>query len=99
MDMLQFAPSVRFLYELTPSTIKTSIHATFADATLTVSVPQAMAVLWADSNDVGLYESQWINAEGDMLKIVIEKDFQCIDGEPDELDADRYPNPNAGAVC
>jgi hypothetical protein len=42
-----------------------------------------------------LYYDQ--ESEGGVLRLIIEKDFQCIDGPPEEIDPAGYPNPLAKA--
>jgi hypothetical protein len=66
-----------------------------------VLVPQATLERWAASDEVGLYAEQRIqgHVQGSSnqqasIRIIIEKDFRCIDGEPDEFEADRYPHPH-----
>lgn len=72
--------------------------ARFADATITLALPRALARAWADGDDVGIEASQAL-AEGE-LALLIEKDFNCLIPRG-EQDADAFPNPKAetGASC
>jgi hypothetical protein len=45
------------------------------------------------NREVGLYYDQ--ESEGGVLRLIIEKDFQCIDGPAEEIDPAGYPNPLA----
>ena len=48
---------------------------------------------WADTDQVGI--NQDINLEnGEILSILIEKDFKCLTRNPEE-ERDMYPNPKA----
>lgn len=63
----------------------------FANTTTTIQVPQAMADRWTDSDLVGFDAIVEIGND-DGLKILIEKDFKCLDGS-DEDNVGAYPNP------
>jgi uncharacterized protein (DUF1697 family) len=52
---------------------------------LEIRIPQALARRWAASSEVS------IEAQQDVLSILIEKDFRCA--HQDKADADVYPNP------
>lgn len=48
---------------------------------------------WLDPTEVTIDNS--INLEnGDTLRILIEKDFQCLSERKDEDESDMFPNPN-----
>jgi hypothetical protein len=49
---------------------------------------------WAHSNQVGLQKDQFLSEEKS-LKILIEKDLQCLTARPDEDESDNYPHPDA----
>ncbi len=80
-------PSQNFMYELAASESAKAIVADFADGLLRIIIPQSMALEWAGSDLVGL--------ENKALKILIEKDFQCLTPRPSEEDEGSFPNPNA----
>jgi hypothetical protein len=64
-----------------------------------LSVTAADAKAWAGGEgEVGLYYEQKLDGGGS-LRIMIEKDFQCIDGPADEIDPAGYPNPLATTGC
>ena len=62
------------------------LSATFDVGEIHVGLPRAMAERWFTTDDVG------IEATHGSLKILIEKDFEC--SNPDESQADAFPNPN-----
>ena len=90
-DTAHFGPNRRLTYTL-------EIHggdvlrADFEDAALTVFVPHAWAEEWAKSDRVGFEGEQAID-EGQTLRLLIEKDFECLHKRPDEEDA--FPHPLA----
>ena len=62
-----------------------------------VIVPSLVALPWAESQDVGIYEHVDLGPHG-TLELMVEKDFACLDLS-DEENADTFPNPHAGAIC
>ena len=65
----------------------------------TVTVPREQGKTWANTTkEVGLYYKHELPGGGN-LRIAIEKDFQCVDGPPEEHDPAAYPNPVAKIGC
>ena len=61
------------------------------ETVITVMLPIADVVIWAESSKAGLYfDAPW------GLKVTVEKDFQCLDPRHDEDESDNYDNPNVG---
>jgi len=70
-----------------------AISASFKDGLLLVRLPRAMAAQWADSDEIAVQGEQSLGPAG-ALKILIEKDFECLHGAPDdEPQDDAYPHP------
>ena len=63
----------------------------FENATTIIHVPQSMADRWTDSDLVG-FDAIIEIGNGDALKVLVEKDFKCLDGS-DEDNIGAYPNP------
>ena len=74
----------RFVYRLEAAGNAASIEASFESGILLVRIPADETRRWAASEEVGIEKLQTIGAAGP-LKILIEKDFECIDARPDEL--------------
>lgn len=85
-ETLSFPGNLRLKYaiELGPA-----LQVTFDGWRIIVTVPGARAKHWAESADVGIS-----GADGP-LKLLIEKDFQCLHG-PDVGSLDAFPNPDLG---
>ena len=64
-----------------------------------IVLPAATADAWASSEQVGI-EAEQALASGS-LRLLIEKDFQCLAPRGGEDDSDAFPNPGAetGASC
>jgi len=81
-----------------------TIGARFADNQITVTIPEATARNWVDSDLITL-ESNQPNENGSQngagenvasqygLKILIEKDFVCLDRKDDPDNIDAFPHP------
>ncbi len=79
-------------YSLRTSSETTEISAQMLDNQIEIFLPLLTAEHWADSNEVGLYCEQ---KTGDLttLKIIVEKDFVCVDRPLDADNADAFPHP------
>ncbi len=85
-DAVVFAPGKQLHYALKTGSAETI--ATFNDTHIVVTLPTAVAKQWVESDQTG------IAASTGTLKLLIEKDFQCLHGEP-EPGEDSFPNPLA----
>jgi hypothetical protein len=56
-----------------------------------VQVPPETVMRWASTDQIGIEGQQAVDNQTS-LRILIEKDFACIDGT-DEQNADTFPNP------
>jgi hypothetical protein len=95
-----FGPSSdgRLTCVLEASLTDSKVSARFAGGRLEVHVPDDLVDRWAESDEVSI-DSVQPTSDGDELRILIEKDFECIDGPPDGSQQDAFPNPHAGAAC
>ena len=74
-------------------TQRENIYSTFQNNRLKVYIPQASVNSWAGNPEqVGIY-AELLLAEGNLLKVIIEKDFKCLVDRPGEEEGDLYPNP------
>ena len=65
------------------------VSASFIGSRIAVHVPNSQARRWAETSQVGI--------EASTLKILIEKDFQCLH-EDGAVDPEAFPNPAAKAL-
>ncbi len=93
-ETIQFgaSPLEKLIYSLETNSDAQTIEARFADNEITVTIPEATARNWVDSDLITLESSQPIEAES-VLKILIEKDFVCLDRKDDPDNADAFPHP------
>ena len=69
----------------------------FAANQITVKVPDAVARNWVESEEITLKSEQTIEDDApkseNVLKILIEKDFVCLDRKDDPDNTDAFPHP------
>jgi len=105
-ETIQFgaAPAAQLIYILQADSRAQQITTNFADNQITVTVPEAAARYWVESEMITLTSEQPIEngkqkdtdkngASGKVLKILIEKDFVCLDRKDDPDNADAFPHP------
>ena len=84
----------RFAYSLESSPACVSPSAGFAGDEMSVRLPESTVVDWADSEQVSI-SGELVLDSGEMLSILVEKDFACLAPRPGEDESDMYPHPNA----
>lgn len=92
-DEIMFGADNRLAYLLKVSHEAEALQADFSANQITVSVPSTMAKTWTGTDQVSLHGEQSL-PEG-VLKILVEKDFRCLDPRPDEDEANLFPHPEA----
>ena len=85
-------PTNNLTYSLRISAEASEISAHKTDNQIEIFLPLLTAENWANSTEVGLYSEQEV---GDLatLKIIIEKDFVCVDRPLDADNIDAFPHP------
>ncbi len=61
--------------------------ATFQGSTLTVHLPASRVRAWADSEETG------ISDESNGVRVLVEKDFECLHPADPSENQDTFPNP------
>ena len=72
------------------------ISATFEAARIRVLLPREVALPWASGNDVSLHGEQPL--EHGVFRILVEKDFTCVEPRDGEDQSDLYPNPKTESL-
>ncbi len=86
-EAVTFAPGQTLIYSI-ESGAGDEIAASFENGRIRVTLPSAPARRWIESDEAG------IEGLSGSLRVLVEKDFQCIHPESEE-DADSFPNPLA----
>ena len=85
-------PTEYLTYSVRVSGEALKIYAQMINNHIEIFLPIKTAEIWADTDQIGLYETQDI---GDLceLEIIVEKDFECVDRPFDEDNKDAFPHP------
>lgn len=78
-------------YILQTTAAGNQLTANFSDNKIIIAVPTAIAAEWTETDLVSLTAEQKI-ADGEVLEILVEKDFVCLDRPDDKDNEDAYPN-------
>jgi hypothetical protein len=82
--------SFDYILESSPATVSSEAH--ISNNVLTVRIPENEITQWVTTEQVSISTEQILDG-GDLLKILIEKDFACLAPRDGEDEADMYPNP------
>lgn len=88
---VEFGPGRRLAYELRTVT-GGRVSASFDDECIRVTLPLAVAERWQEPDEVTISGEQELPG-GERLKILVEKDFQCLVPREDEDQSGLFPNP------
>ena len=88
----------RFGYALHVVFDESAVSARFADGRMIVRVPAGVVRQWAEADQIGIRAVQR-TTDGSELRILIEKDLECIEPAVDESQEDAFPNPQLSACA
>jgi hypothetical protein len=82
--------SFDYILESSPATVNSEAH--ISNNVMTVRIPENEIMQWVTTEQVSISAEQILDG-GDLLKILIEKDFACLAPRDGEDESDMYPNP------
>lgn len=91
---MQAGPGAALRYALHASDVP-RLGVRVEGAAVTVTVPRGWVDGWADDQRVG-FEVTQDAGEGRTLRIMVEKDFDCLHKRPEETDL--FPHPDADTI-
>lgn len=91
-------PHQRFVYALEINSETLELQAKFENDRITVFVPKKQADEWTETAQVGMENEQTIGG-GKILRLLIEKDFACLEPRAGEDERDAFPHPSEGKAC
>jgi hypothetical protein len=99
-EQVCFGGSAKLTYRLRTDAKKSEISADYGDNVIEIRVPEQAALTWSRTDQVTLAHSEPL-PEGEELRIVIEKDWNCLAPRSDEDESDSFPHPEIGTgkVC
>jgi hypothetical protein len=97
-DSLQFGPGLAFSYTVEAGPAQRERpNASYTAGRLTIRIDPADAEEWLLGDRVGFDHQQPV--EGGVVRVLLEKDFACVDRPLGEEADDAYAFPNPSAVC
>jgi hypothetical protein len=73
-----------------------AISVSYLNNHLRVYVPVIKAIHWCDGDEVGFDCNIHLDGSND-LKVLVEKDFKCLQPRSGEDESDNFPNPNSSS--
>jgi hypothetical protein len=85
-------------YRVTADAASPELKAVYGTDLIDVRVPAARVAAWARSNSEVSIEGDQVlsDADGDSLRILVEKDFACLQPRAGEDDSDMFAHPAEG---
>ncbi len=93
-ETIDFGAGARLTYALARTEDGDQPRVRFADGTITASIPAATVAEWVSTEAAAIGGEQPLGG-GDVLTILVEKDFACLDPRPDEDESDMFAHPDA----
>lgn len=92
-EAVQFtaSPADRLVYVVETSTGIEDTRAWISGQRIGITLPKHRALIWAQTSQVGIEHTQPIT-DTSSLRIVVEKDFRCLQPRADEDESDNFPN-------
>ncbi len=81
-------------YALVSGSDAAGIYAEMNGLVITVSVPETCLKVWAETDRTAIEADQQIG-DGQVSRILVEKDFSCLEPRAGDDDADTFPHPQA----
>lgn len=94
-EQISFPGDANFKY-LLATTVAEVPDALYEGGEIRVSIPLKQVRNWASGSEIGIYFE--LPAKGNVLKVAIEKDLECVDGPPEEADPKAFPRAS-GKAC
>lgn len=97
-ESVEFGDGGKLFYRLEISEDSRGVEARFENGRIALRIPKSQAEQWAESVQVS-FEAKQKLAGGKELRILVEKDFACLEPRNSEEDADAFPHPSEDARC
>lgn len=97
-DTIRFGGGVGLTYALETDAGAAAPTARYAGDVISVVLPERTVRRWAASEQVSIEGEQPLEG-GEILRILVEKDFACLQPRPGEDESDMFPNPETSKTC
>ncbi len=82
--------SLEYAVESSPASVTSAVH--FSESRLAVRLPETVVLAWATSDQVSIQGEQRLE-DGEVVSILVEKDFHCLAPREGEDESDMFPHP------
>ena len=86
-------PAQQLFYALVPSDDFETPTAVFDSGRIAVFIPRSQADEWARTNQIGIEAEKPITGKAETLRILVEKDFTCLEPRAGGEDTDTFVHP------
>lgn len=93
-DQINFGGGKKLAYALSVDNAIETPRAVFDAAAITVLLPATTVKTWLDPSEVSIQGSQRLAGDAE-LKILVEKDFACLQPREGEEQENLFPNPGS----
>ena len=93
-EEVHFGGGARLIYRLRTDDQGSDISASYGDNIIDVRIPREAALTWSRTELVTLTHAEPV--AGGELRIVIEKDWNCLAPREGEDESDHFPHPDTG---
>jgi hypothetical protein len=90
-EEVQFGAGAKLTYRLCTDAQKSQIAASYGDNVIDIRVPREAALDWSRTDQVTLSHTEAV--AGGELRVIIEKDWNCLAPRSDEDESDNFPHP------
>jgi hypothetical protein len=94
---LAFPGGAKLVYCVESSPACVDPVAAFENGELSLRLPESTVKQWAESEEVSIAAEQVLDG-GDVLTLLVEKDFACLAPREGEDESDMYPHPEEGSA-
>lgn len=96
-DRIVFGSGAELAYTLAVDASADATRANFENRSITVTLPAAVMRTWLAPTEVSIHGDQDLGDDA-VLKILVEKDFACLEPREGEDQENLFPNPG-GKAC
>jgi hypothetical protein len=93
-EQVQFGGGAKLTYRLRTDLGSPRISASYGDNVIDIHIPREAALTWSRTDQVTLSHAEPVT--GGELRVVIEKDWNCLAPRADEDESDNFPHPETG---
>jgi hypothetical protein len=94
-EKISFGAGADLIYTVSTSAQESEVSARFAGNEIVIFIPESVVKNWAESAQASIEKDQGLDRDSNTLKILIEKDFVCLERTDDPDNKDAFPHPKA----